>query len=396
MQKKENGENIISDNILDNVSETYISKVTIRSKIIYWTILGMLLIGIISMFFINVDVSIQSSGVLQSKVARQRVYSFFTGVVTRANIENETPINKGDTLLIVSTDAQVAKEKALTFKIDELNLRFHDLGLLLEIDSTKIFCTSLHLTSKMYSSEYRLFIDRYVQQFRHVVQAEREYQRDLTLFKQKVIANAEFEENRQKYLDEQENLRLTLQKQLSKWNEDLVSIVQDSKQSNADLCAIQHEISNSVVTAPISGVIQNSIDIQQGGMVMANQLLGEITPDSLLVAIVYVKPSDIGYLKVGLMAKLQVDAFNYNQWGILEAHVNEISSDVYTDNSNNIFFKVTLSLSRDFMKLTNGYTAKLRKGMTVNAHILITQRTLLNLIYDKADSWFNPYQTTNK
>ena len=275
-------------------------------------------------------------------------------------------------------------------------LRNEDLNRLLKLDSLLVTNIGLHLRSKMYLIEYQLFYEQYALQSLHLIQAERNYSRDQVLFEQKIIADAEYEEKRQKYLDEYTNLRITLQKQLRQWNEDLASVSQEIKQLNADISTINQEITSSTVTAPISGIIQNSTDVQRGGIVIDNQFLGEITPDSILVAIVCISPSDIGFMKVGQPSKVQVDAFNYNQWGMLDAQVSEISSDVYADNSNNLFFKVTLDLSRDFMTLKNGYSAKLRKGMTVNSRILLTRRTIFNLIYDKADSWLNPYITATR
>ncbi len=396
MEKNEREGGLMAGSLLDSCAETYAAKISIKTRVVYWVILGFVLVGFSSLAFVSVDLSIQSGGVLQSKVARQKVSSSFSGVVLRSNLQNETQIARGDTLLMVSAEAQEARKRALSYRIEELTPRNEDLKRLLNLDSVTVSEINLRLGSEMYSSEYRLFYNQYVQQHRHMEQAEREYLRNLALYKQKAIADVEYEEQRQKYLDEQEDLRLVLQKQLRKWNEDLSTFLQEIKQLNAELSTVNREIATSTVTAPIAGIIQNSTDIQQGGMVMANQLLCEITPDSLLIAIVYVKPADIGFLKVGQQARVQVDAFNYNQWGMLDAMVNEISSDVYTDNANNLFFKVNLTLSRDFMSLKNGYSAKLRKGMTVNARILLTRRTLLNLLYDKADSWFNPYLTSNK
>lgn len=392
--KKESG--LVTGSLLDSCVETYATRISIKTRIIYWMILVFVAIGFLSLAFITVDVSIQGGGVLQSKVARQKIYSSFTGVVLRTNLQNEVSVAKGDTLLVVSAEDLEAKRRVLTFRADELTARNEDLKRLLNLDSAAIRRVNIKLVSEMYSAEYRLFYNEYAQQLRHLGQAEREYQRDLALFKQKVIPDVEYETKRQKYLDEQEDLRLTLQKQLRKWNEDYTTLLQEIKQVNADLCSLNRELESSTITASIAGIIQNSTDVQQGGVVMANQLLGEITPDSLLIAIIYVKPSDIGFLKVGQQARVQVDAFNYNQWGMLDACVNEISSDVYTDNANNLFFKVSLALSRDFMTLKNGYSARLRKGMTVNSRILLTKRTLFDLLYDKADNWFNPYLSNKK
>lgn len=45
----------------------------------------------------------------------------------------------------------------------------------------------------------------------------------------------------------------------------------------------------------------------------------------------------------------------------------------------------------------NGYKGYLKKGMTLQARFIITERTLWQLLYDKVDDWINPatYHTNN-
>ena len=42
------------------------------------------------------------------------------------------------------------------------------------------------------------------------------------------------------------------------------------------------------------------------------------------------------------------------------------------------------------LKLKNGYTVSLTKGLSLHAEFTIARRSLYQLIYDKADDWLNP------
>jgi HlyD family secretion protein len=53
-------------------------------------------------------------------------------------------------------------------------------------------------------------------------------------------------------------------------------------------------------------------------------------------------------------------------------------------------FKVKCSLDLEYLELKNGYKGYLKKGMTLQAHFIVTQRTLWQLLYDKIDDWMNP------
>tara|TARA_R110002051_G_scaffold321948_1_gene411051 strand:- start:217 stop:534 length:318 start_codon:yes stop_codon:yes gene_type:complete len=100
-------------------------------------------------------------------------------------------------------------------------------------------------------------------------------------------------------------------------------------------------------------------------------------------------PSDIGLLRTGTQVKIQVLAFNYNQWGMATGKIITISNDVLIINEIPMF-KITCSIDQTELKLKNGFKGKLKKGMTINARFRIANRSAFNLLYDKVDDWFNP------
>ena len=49
-------------------------------------------------------------------------------------------------------------------------------------------------------------------------------------------------------------------------------------------------------------------------------------------------------------------------------------------------------MERDYLQLKSGRVGKLKKGMTVSAHFMVTRRSLFDLLYQKIDDWANPKQ----
>ncbi|RZL28184.1 MAG: HlyD family efflux transporter periplasmic adaptor subunit, partial [Pedobacter sp.] len=141
---------------------------------------------------------------------------------------------------------------------------------------------------------------------------------------------------------------------------------------------------------PLTGTVQELKGIQPGSSISANEILGEISPDSGLIAETYVQPKDIGLLNIGTKARFQIDAYNYNQWGMATGKIISISSDVFMQNGGQPFFKVRCLLDKNSLNLKNGYVGKIKKGMTLQARFFVTRRTLFQLLYDKADDWLNP------
>lgn len=103
----------------------------------------------------------------------------------------------------------------------------------------------------------------------------------------------------------------------------------------------------------------------------------------------YVTPQDIGFFREDMHVNFQLDAFNYNQWGMASGKVYEISGDIINVN-NQAVFKVRCSLETTHLKLKNGYKGELTKGMSLTGRFILTQRTISQLIFDKVDDWLNP------
>jgi len=150
-------------------------------------------------------------------------------------------------------------------------------------------------------------------------------------------------------------------------------------------------MTNRIVLAPTGGEIIQSSDIQTGSIVSAGQKIAEISPEGDLVATCFVRPADIGFIHESQRVKIQVDAFNYNEWGMLQGEIIDISDDMILENGSVAYFRIKCKPEKTFLTLKNGYKAEIKKGMSLNTRILVIRRSIYNLLFDKADKWFNPY-----
>ena len=145
------------------------------------------------------------------------------------------------------------------------------------------------------------------------------------------------------------------------------------------------------VTAPISGTLVSSVSTGQNSYLAAGQTIAELSPDTELRIECYVSPYDIGLLKVDSEVNFQIDAYNYNQWGMSHGRITDIAKDIeFVDNK--AVFKVYCSIKTPQLALKNGYVGPLKKGMTLTAKFKLANRSLFDLLYDKVDDWINPGQ----
>jgi HlyD family secretion protein len=127
--------------------------------------------------------------------------------------------------------------------------------------------------------------------------------------------------------------------------------------------------------------------------VHSGQKIVELSPDGDLVAECYIAPKDIGFIRKSQNCNIQIDAYNYNQWGMLTGHVKEIFKDVQYSNEGGqqySYYLIYCEIDSDRLSLKNGYEGVVKKGMTLTSRMIVTERTIAQLLYDKVDNWLNP------
>jgi membrane fusion protein, peptide pheromone/bacteriocin exporter len=382
---------LIPFSISEYCLETYLIRITTRSRIIYWIIIVMVLIAIAILPFIYVDISVQARGYFQSDIEKQVVYIPLQGKIIYTSIHNGGSVNKGDTLLIIDTESIMAKHASLVKRIAENESSMSDLEKLTDIYSLEDQPAKNRLITQRYKAELANFINQRSIQFQKYEKKKSEHNRNEVLYHQDIIPKIEYENSLYILNSEKDNLTQILISQKSLWQNDLTIRENDSVRLLADLKQCLEELTNRIVIAPIGGEIIQSADIQTGSIVTQGQKIAEISPKGELVATCFVKPADVGLIHEKQKVKIQVDAFNFNEWGMLQGNIIDISDDMILENGSAAYFRVKCKPEKKFLSLKNGYKAEIKKGMSLNTRILVTRRSLYHLLFDKADKWFNPY-----
>ena len=384
---------LIPSSMTDATLESYLGKVSSRSKIIYWIIIGFVAIGLAILPLIHVDISVQARGFFQSEIEKQFIYSPFQGKVIFTSIKNGREVNKDDTLFIIDAETIKAQKEAVINKTLDNNAAINDLEKLVLIETLNPRFVAADFCTKRYYAEFSNMKRSLAVQFQKYQKSKAIHERNVILHDQKIIPDIEFENSLFAYKTDNEGLSQILISCKSYWQADLMQRRNDASSLQADLKRCTEELNNRVVLAPVSGEIIQSIDIQTGTFLAANQKVAEISPKGRLVATCYLKPDDIGLIHTGQKVRLQVDAFNYNEWGFLDAEIIDISDDMIVEDGSTAYFRIRCMPEQTSLSLRNGIEAKIMKGMSFSSRIFITRRSLFNLIFDKADKWLNPYLT---
>jgi len=375
----------------NNLLESYLFRIRKGSRVIYWIIIAAIAVAITALPFVFVDISVQARGFFQPDIEKQFVFAPSGGRVIFSSVKSGKRVSKGDTLLIIDSETIRSQKSGLAARIAENNLSISDLRKLVALNSGVIQSHEISLNTSRYASEFDDLYRQYSVQLQKVKKAESDFDRNSFLFSQALIPQAEYENSNYQLNVEKENLRRIITSVIAGWQYDLNQRINDSVKMIAEFCHYNEELSNRVVTSPVAGEIVVTSDIQNGSIIAANQQILEISPSGELLANVQVKPADIGFIRERQPVRIQVDAFSYNEWGMIEGEIIDISDDLFVEGNNGAFFRVRCRLKNNTLSLKNGYTALMKKGMSINARIIVTRRSLFNLLFDRVHKWLNPY-----
>lgn len=368
--------------IAEYTSESYFIKRNITSRIIYVAILLVLLILIILLPFIKIDLSTQSRGIIRSKFENNTLQSVVSAEVDKINLSENLYVHKGDTLIWLRTDVIDEQIRRLRAKLDENKLFITDISYLLRGK------TNLVVTPK-YRSEYSHSLSKLNEQRISLSQSKNEYVISEKLYEKGVESHYEYDQNKRKYQIAQSQLTSTTRDFINNWQAEKTSLEVENNDLESQLKRLEKDKSQYFIIAPISGNIIQYSGIKEGNFIAGGQSLAQIASADDLLIECYVSPADIGYVREGQEVNIQMDAFDYRQWGLLHGTVTEIVSDI-VNVDNESFFKVKCSLDKNYLELKNGYRGVLKKGMTLTGRFKLAKRSLAQLLFDKVDNWLNP------
>jgi multidrug resistance efflux pump len=374
--------NFSSDPI--NTLENLIYKNKTKSISIYLVVVLAVLVFIVLLPVIEVDISSQSRGIIRSKTDNVPVTTIVSGRITWLSLRNNVVVNKGDTLIKMAKEG-LTTEKATQGELSNTIVELQeDVSAILSGKTANLKTTAAREDFYQYQSQKNELQSK-------VSQAQINYNRNKILFDKGIIASAEYEKFQYELQFARQALQSFVSQQKASWETQKRELAERVKNIDGSISKIKVEENNYVVLAPISGTIEGFSGVQVGSFINASQPIATISATDNLIVESTVSPNDIGLIQKNQAVKFQIDAFNYNQWGLLEGKVIDIDRNI-TIQGEQAFFKVRSSLNSTTMKLQSGYKSNVSKGMTLTTRYIITRRSLFELMFDKVDDWLNPKQ----
>ncbi|MDO4230253.1 MAG: HlyD family efflux transporter periplasmic adaptor subunit [Capnocytophaga sp.] len=352
---------------------------------IYIIVLILIISVFIALPLVKVPISVSARGVVRSAFEDTQITASAVGRVVQNHItHNNQAVQKGDTLLVITTEILDTQRQLLDVQITDFEAQLADLSLITAGNSR-------NLQTRQVQQEFFAFREKLAQLQAQLSLAQKELDRGNILFEKGVIARADHEKIFYRHEELQRQLRNAQEEQTAHWQTQRVETERKIQTLLSERQRLGQEQKNYVLTAPISGRIVNYNGIRSGGFVASGQLIASISSQQNLIAECMVSPKDIGFVRPEQNVRFQIDTYNYNQWGLLDGFVSDIDQNIQiNEQTGEGLFKVRCLMEKSHLQLKNGYQGIISKGMTLTARFHLTDRTLWQLLFDRADDWFNP------
>lgn len=178
---------------------------------------------------------------------------------------------------------------------------------------------------------------------------------------------------------------LKSEEQIKNLDTEMMGLNAEIAQSRNQLKSLQLQLQQRKITSPITGKVFQLPIQRPGSVVQPGTMVAEIAPEgSPLIIRATMATTESGSLKKGLPVKVKFDAYPFQDYGIIEGELLDISPttiDVDTPNGKVSAYNLEIILKQDCMP-SNNQCIPLRPGDTATAEVIVRQRRIIDFLLD--------------
>jgi HlyD family secretion protein len=161
--------------------------------------------------------------------------------------------------------------------------------------------------------------------------------------------------------------------QINKRKEELTNVVGQLEQA-------RKQKDGETIKAPFAGTIYK-IKATKGPVQSGEELLSILPAGEEMLLEVKVLNRDIGFINQGMKAKVKIATFPFQEFGVVEGEVLQISPNAIIDKELGLVFPTRIKLSKHSLNV-RGQEVEFSPGMVANAEIVTRQKSILTFILE--------------
>lgn len=365
-------------------------------QILFWVIVALLVGAVIWAALSPVNISIHAPGMIRPATDLQVFRSPFNALLDSLYVADNLFVEKGDTLAVFDTGEFTAQRSLNLLEQKHISEEVGDIRRLLAqlpaqpepgtVGDKMPASPSFGL--QKYFTEYAL-IRRDLQILAdHYSLLKSKSERTAQLLKKNFSSTEEYESASAEAHLQELKIAQYVQDKEKQFSAHLFELEQQLSNLRKEAQTIAERIGKCYLVANVSGTI-NGLKVQKAGVFCtAGQELFAISPEQELHAEVYVNPRNAALLAENLPVSYYIEAFSYNDWEIVHGRVRSVSHDITLDeNTGQAYYKVLCTFDRQALRYKKGkgstLTVALKKGLPVQANIIVGRKKLLEMLYDR-------------
>ena len=144
---------IFPKEIVENTIQVHEFSHSKKSRIIYLSVLILLMSGLVSLPFVYITIYTSSAGILRSDKERTSLEMLYSGKVKTINLKNNQKVSIGDILLVLESKELKEKDDFIGFQLKNIENQLKDLQFL---KTPPLQANSYRLTSLKYKKDYNI------------------------------------------------------------------------------------------------------------------------------------------------------------------------------------------------------------------------------------------------
>lgn len=358
---------------------------------LYLILITLAVVGLGATWFIHMDVVVNAKGIIRPARERTSVRAPVGGIIDSIWINEGQFIRKGERIAVLKDEQRHLIGLKLEAEVSGKQALLQDLSWLTGGQSFLLLKTGT-LKTTLYQEQLAQFVQQLQERRILLAQTQREFEVAGKLAKDRIISPAEFDATRSIYLQRSASLNSSIHQQLAVWNNEKQQLTEAIGKLQQQQVSLLAENEKMQLIAPVSGFVMGIQEHYTQGFLQSGEVLCSISPEDSLIAECFVGTNNIGFLAPNQGVSIKVDAFDHKQFGLVHGIIHSIDNDFSIINEIPVF-KIRCSIANNTLFLKNGYSANLKKGMTIQARVMITQRTIWQLFFDRLHNWLEPVVT---
>jgi len=352
---------------------------------------GLFLVLTLWAIFSYIDQVVHAQGQVIADSKTQILQAADGGVLSEMRVKEGDVVDKGQVIAILEKNRALAaynesngKVVALKMSVWRLQAELAERRLnydqTLKVNYPDLVDTQMNLFTKRrqaYEEQVKVLTD-------NVQLAEQELEMNLPLEKMGDISKADILRLRRVLNEARGSLANQKNKYFQDASTELNKAQEDLKAQEQTLADRDQLLEHTDIIAPEKGIVKSIRITTIGGVVRQGDEILQILPtESDLILEAKVKPADMANIKVGLPAKVKLDAYDYSIFGTMKGTVTYVSADTLTEETKagpSTYYRVKVNIGENDFLGKKSQDLEVRPGMTATIDIKTGDRTVLSYI----------------